>query len=91
MTEGSDKRQTKIMFILLGFMLIPIFAEIYSWVSGLIIGGIITIIFGGKVAGFVYTIILLVSIVFSFITYFMIYKTYMKNNNIGDKNNNETT
>ncbi len=79
--DQSDKQQAKMMFIILGFILVPVFAEIYSYVSSFIIGGIAEIIFGQKIAGFIYTITIIASIICSIGTYIYLYRVYMRNSN----------
>ncbi len=88
MSEDQEKRNTKMLLIFLGLLLVPLFAEIYAWVSGLIIGGIASILFGKSIGESVSFITLLISIIFGFLTYRAIYKHFMDDKQTSSK---ETT
>jgi len=88
MIQPDDKKQTKYAFVALGFLLIPLFAEIYIYTSSFIIGGLAEVLLGERIGSIVYVITAFASIVCAIATYIHIYRHFTRNNGNGNK---ETT
>ena len=75
----------KIVFTVLGIIIVPIFAEIYAYTSVFIIGGLTQMAFGKRISGIVSVLAVVLSIVCAIVSYLYLYRSFMGQNKTNDK------